>query len=282
MPDLFELFFRWWRQIVLLVIVTVVLTIVVLFFVPEKYLGVATALPAPAYAADKTSVFSQNLQNLYSTLGSPDDLDKILGTARLDTVYMSVASRLNLAEHYQIKRDTDSLQKAAYILKDKTRVIKTDYGELQVKVWDTDKSLAANLANAIMEKLQQIHQDVQTLNNALLFSEINKEYAEKNAEYQNLHDSLSRMDIASAAAQIFTSRQAALLQQMQEYQELAGQYKLMMDAKPQALIIIERAKPALKADEPRKLQVIVVAAILSLVFGFFAALVLEKKRKMTS
>src|SRR5690242_15241223 len=129
MPDLFELFSRWWRQIILLAIVSTVVAAVILFFTVNKYLGIATALPAPTYAADKTGVFSQNLQALYSTLGSTDDLDKFLGTARLDTIYLAVAEQFDLPTHYDIKREGPALRKSALKLKKMTRVVKTDYGE---------------------------------------------------------------------------------------------------------------------------------------------------------
>src|SRR6266496_1343014 len=279
MLDLFDLFFRWWKQIFLLVIIAVIATAIIVFFIPKKYLGVTTALPAPAYAADKAGVFSQNIQELYSALGSPDDLDKVLGTAHLDTVYKAVAGQLNLAEHYNIKRDNVSLQKAARLLKRSTRVIKTDYGELQVKVWDVDRDLAADMSNAIMEKLQQIHQDVQTANNTLMFSKINDEYAEKKAGYQKLLDSLQHTN-SGAVTDLLNVQKTSVLQQMQEYEKLLSQYKLMVDARPQTLIIVERAFPALKADEPKTLQTIIAAAVLSFFFTWLSALVLEKRRMM--
>jgi uncharacterized protein involved in exopolysaccharide biosynthesis len=279
MPDLFDVFFRWWKQIFLLMIITAAASAIVLFFIPKKYIGAATALPAPTYAADKTGVFSQNLQGLYSAFGSTDDLDKFLGTARLDTVYIAVAEELNLAKHYDIKGGTSSLKKAAFFLKKRTRVIKSDYGELQVKVWDTDRNLAANMANKIMEKLQQIHQDVQTANNARMLSKINEEYEEKKLEYQKLSDSFQHAN-NTAIAELLSTQKTSLLQQIQEYGKLSSQYKLMVDARPEALIIIEKATPALKADKPEKLQIIIVAAVLGLFFGFLAALVLEKRRMM--
>src|SRR5215470_2599949 len=99
MPDLFDLLFRWWKQVLLLVFAAIVVAGIIVLFTTKKYLGVATALPAPAYASDKTTVFSQNLQELYSTFGTPDDLDKIMGTAHLDTVYIAVIEKLNLPKH---------------------------------------------------------------------------------------------------------------------------------------------------------------------------------------
>ena len=125
MPDLFDLMWRWRKQILLLVITTLIISTVIVFLVPKRYLSVATALPASSYATDKTSVFSQNLQNLYSTIGLPDDLDKIIGTAHLDTAYRSVVAQLDLTEHFGLsKADADAVSKAASVLQKHTRVIK--------------------------------------------------------------------------------------------------------------------------------------------------------------
>jgi uncharacterized protein involved in exopolysaccharide biosynthesis len=275
MPDLFGLIWRWRKQILLLVLTTLIVTTVIVFLVPKKYLSVTTALPASSYATDKTSVFSQNLQALYSTIGLPDDLDKILGTARLDTVYRSVIAQLNLVEHFGVsKTDANAISKAASILHNHTRIIKSDYGELKVKVWDVDRELAANLANAIMEKLQQIHQDVQTVNNSMMLSKINEEYVKKKLDYEKLTDSIQH----ASGSDLLTAQKSSLLQQIQEYEKLLSQYKLMVDARPQPLIIIEKATPAVSPDQPKPLQTITAAVILSLLFGVLTALILERRK----
>src|SRR5689334_6198189 len=129
MPDLFDMMWRWRKQILLLVLTTLVVTTAIVFLIPKRYLSTATALPASSYATDKTSVFSQNLQTLYSSLGLPDDLDKIVGTAHLDTAYRSVITQLDLTDHFGLgKADANATSKAALILQKHTRVIKSDYG----------------------------------------------------------------------------------------------------------------------------------------------------------
>jgi len=277
MPDLFDLIARWWKRILVLVFITIAVATVSVLVIPKKYLGVATALPASTFAQDKTGVFSQNMQSLYSALGTPDDLDMIVGTAHLDTVYRAISENLNLTNHYGInKSDDGSVVKTAQVLKERTRVIKSDYGELKVKVWDRDASWAANLANAIMRKLQQIHQDVQATNNAAMLTRINAEYNQKRGEYQLLADSLQHAD--QGKAELLNVQKASLLQQMVEYEKLLDQYKLMVGARPQALIIVENATPALKPDKPRPLLVIIGAAVLSVFFGLMAALLLERRR----
>ena len=280
MPDLFDLITRWRIQIFLLVLATLIVTAAVVFLVPKRYLSVSTALPASSYATDKTSVFSQNLQSLYSALGLPDDLDKMVGTAHLDTVYRSVIAQLDLTEHFGLKKtDANAIAKAGSILQKHTRVIKSDYGELKVKVWDVDRDLAADLANSIMEKIQQIHQDIQTVNNSMMFSKINEEYLKKKIDYEKLTDSLPRAGNTSQA-DLLTAQRSSLLQQIGEYEKLLNQYKLMVDAKPQALLIIEKATPAVAADQPKPLQAIVAAAILSFFFGLLTALMLDRRKSV--
>jgi uncharacterized protein involved in exopolysaccharide biosynthesis len=278
MPDLFDLMWRWRKQILLLVIATLIVTTAIVFLTPKRYLSVATALPASSYATDKTSVFSQNLQSLYSTIGLPDELDKIIGTAHLDTVYRSVVAQLDLTDHYGLsKTDADAISKAASVLQKHTRVIKSDYGELKVKVWDVDRGLAANLANSIMGKLQQMHQDIQALNNSMMLSKINEEYVREKIDYGKLTDSLQHVSNASMA-DLLTVQKSALLQQIQEFEKLASQYKLMIDAKPQALIIIEKATPAIAPDQPKPLMAITAAVILSFLFGILTALILDSRK----
>ena len=279
MPDFFDLMWLWRKQILLLVLTTFIITTAVVFLIPKRYLSVATALPASSYATDKGSVFSQNLQNLYSTIGLPDDLDKIVGTAHLDTVYRSVIAQLDLTDHFGLgKADPNAIAKAGLILKKHTRVIKSDYGELKVKVWDVDRDLAANLANAIIEKLQQIHQDVQTMNNSTMLVKINEEYLKKKIDYERLTDSIQHAG-TTPTADLLNAQKSSLLQEVQEYQTLLNQYKLMVDARPQALVIIERATPAVAPDQPRPLQAIIGATVLSFFFGVLTALALNKRKQ---
>src|SRR6185436_4287627 len=155
MPDIFDLIAKWWKHILGFVLASVAITAIIVFAMPKKYLGQATALPAPTFATDKAGVFSENLQILYPGLGTSDDLDMIVGTAHLDTVYTAVATDLNLADYFGIdKADPERNKKAGSILKEKSKVNNSDYGELKVKVWYGDKQHAAEMANGIMDKLQ--------------------------------------------------------------------------------------------------------------------------------
>lgn len=237
---------------------------IITFLKPRQYLSVTTAVPASSFATDKSKIFNENIQALYSALGSPDDLDMILGTANLDTVYLAVTDQFNLFDHYKISEKGEAARtKAASQLKKNTKVMKSEYGELKVKVWDTDKNLAPQLANAIMDKLQSIHQDLQSAGNV--------------ATLKGLIKAKEKMNPPVDSA--FTPENAELHKRKnQEYDKMIGEYQLMVDSKPPSLIIVEKAKAPEWPDKPKRMQIMVATAVLSLLFSLLAALVMERRK----
>jgi uncharacterized protein involved in exopolysaccharide biosynthesis len=266
MPDIIDLIKNWWKQMVAVVLLSLLAVGIITFLKPLQYLSVATSIPASSVAADKSKIFNENIQALYSTLGTPDDLDMIVGTANLDTVYLAVTDEYNLFDHYKIpEKGTAARTKSALVLRRNTKVMKSEYGELKVKVWDTDKELAPQLANSIMDNLQTIHQNLQSAGNE--------------ATLKGLMTGKEKLQRQSDSASI--EKKSALQSQIQEYDKLIGQYQLMVDSKPPVLITVEKAKSASWPDRPKRLQIMIATAVLSLLFALLAALILER-RKTTS
>ncbi len=247
------------------VILSVLATGIITFLKPREYLSVATAVPASSFAADKSKIFNENIQELYSALGTPDDLDMIIGTANLDTVYLFVTDQFNLFDHYKMSEKGNAARaKAASQLKKNTKVIKSGYGELKIKVWDTDKNLAPQLANAIVDKLQSIHQNLQSTGNE--------------AALKGLAAGKEKLRAELDSAMAFPERKISLQEQLQQYEKLMGEYQLMVDTKPPSLIIVEKAKPSEWPDKPKRMQIMIATAVLSLLFALFAALIMERRK----
>jgi uncharacterized protein involved in exopolysaccharide biosynthesis len=253
MPDLFNLLGRWWKQIAVIMILSVVTVVLISFLNPPKYLSVTTAVAVNPGVADKASVFNKNIQEIYSALGSPDELDRIVGTGQLDTIYLAVTDQFNLIKHYLFKTNTEITRiKAATMLRKNSKVMKSEYGELQVKVWDKDRQLAAQLANTLMTTLATLHQNIQNETNRSVLASLQKARAGK--------DSVGS-------------------QQWTEYDQLINQYQMMVAVNPGVLRIVEVARPAIKPDRPGLLLILIATLFLSLVFGLAAALVLERRTK---
>lgn len=281
MPDLVNLVSKWWKQIIAVVLLSLVTMGAVLFFKPAKYLAITTALPASAYSVDKSSIFSKNIQILYPAMGTPDDLDMIIGTAQLDTVYIAVAEQFGLAEHYKVKEQgRAAIRKAASILKENTQVIKSDFSELKVKVWDSEKTLAPEFANGIIDKLQAIHQDLRNSNNIELIKSLHAGKEKLQANIDSISNYLKKALTDGNASETYIARRNTLISQIQEYEQLIGEYQLLADKKPQVLVIVERARISDWPDKPKRLPVLTATFVLSLVFSFLVILLIERRKSL--
>ncbi|MEO8405012.1 MAG: hypothetical protein ABI480_10465 [Chitinophagaceae bacterium] len=288
MPDIFYLIGKWWKKILLLVILAVVVVTIVSFLQPTRYLSTVTAIPANPELTDKASIFNTNIQSLSSSMGSTDELDVMLGTAQLDTVYLFVAQSFNLWDHYKTDEQGEAaVVKSASILKKYTRVIKSDFGELKVKVWDTDKNLAPQLANAIMDKLNSIHQSVQNESNGRVLNNLKASREKIKLQLDSLsnailYDSVNVKIIShlipAEQSRINNVRRNALWNQLEEYEKLIGQYQLMFDSKPSALMIVERARSAAWPDKPALWKILAATFFISILFGLLLALIMEKRK----
>ncbi len=265
---------------VAIVAISLVAVSIVLYLKPAQYLSTTTALPASTFAADKASIFNDNIQQLYPAMGSPGDLDMIIGTAQLDTVYLALADEFDLAGHYKIREQGDAAKrKAANRLKANTKVTRSDFSELKVKVWDADKTFAPQMANAITEKLQTIHQDIQNSNNISLIKKL-----ESGAE--KLQADIDSFDFRKMIADSWGPSEAqeatrkAKGEQVQQYEKLINQYQLLVDSKQPVLIIIDKARVADWPDKPKKLPILLATLVLSILFSLCIALLLEKRKVM--
>lgn len=243
------------------------------FLKPRKYLSVTTALPVSTVGSDKSKIFNENIQYLYAALGSPDELDRIIGTANLDTLYLAVTEQLDLFEHYKIKKQADNaLVKTAALLKENTKVIKSEYGELQVKVWDTDKNLAPKLANALMEKLQAMHTNLQSAGNEAALKGLIAGKAKIELQIDTLASGLE------PGTEKIAAKKEVLSGQLRLYEKLIGEYQLVVDNKSPMLIIVERAKASFRPDKPKRMQIMIATAVLSSLFALLAALAAERRK----
>lgn len=275
MPDMYSLIGRWWKQILMIVVLSLIVSSAIVFTKPQLYLSIATALPGNPLSADKSRVFSQNIEALYSDFGIADDLDMMVGTAQLDTIYLAVTDQFNLYDHYKLGDDSKGRQQAARKLKKNSRIIKSDYGELKVKVWNKDPKLSPQLANALMETLQQHLMSLQSQHNRQVLGMLRNSAADVRKNY----DSLAVVGLpATASVEV---KRKALAIQLQEFEKLISEYELSIASNPQVLRITERARPAIYPDKPRRAEILTATGILSLLFGLLLALVLDRKKDKT-
>jgi hypothetical protein len=276
MPDLLLVFAKKWKFIAGFTLLAAMVALIAAILSPKEYLSVATALPANSVVADKARLFNSNIQELYSDFGSPDELDRIEGTAMLDTIFIAAANELNLPGHYLIDPAGEGFYKSAMKLKKNTRINRSSYGELKVHVWDRDRDMASELANFLLQKLQQLHQHLQNESNAMVLVKLQEDHEKKQKQYKQLSDSLSAL--TGAEAEMAQSQKAALLDQLQLDQKLMDQYRLAISTNPQVLLTVENARPSLWPDRPRIVPTVLFSFFGALVFAFLISLFVESRK----
>lgn len=285
MPDLLLVFAKRWKLIFAITFSAAIIAFLFALLSPKKYLGVATALPANTVNADKARIFNSNIEALYSDFGSPDELDKIEGTAALDTIFIAASKEFLLASHYKITASGDALFEAAMHLKKNSRINRSSYGELKVKVWDEDRNMTATLANFLMQKLQELHQHLQNQNNILVLEKVKETYALKQKEYLQLSDSLNADPHASsnlsAQKEMMKTKMISMTEHLQQYEKLIGEYQLAISANSPVLLIVENARPPLWPDKPKVLTTVLFSFFGAFLFSYLMTLFIES-RKLSS
>jgi hypothetical protein len=282
MPDLLLTFSKRWKLISLITLLATGVALVIALLVPKKYLSVATALPVNSLTADKARIFNTNIEALYSDFGTPDELDRLEGTARLDTIFIAASEKFNLGEHYSFGNSTEGNYLAAVRLKKNSKIARSSYGELKVKVWDVDRIEAAELANFLMQRIQELHQHLQNQSNVLVLDKLKQQYAVKQAEYLQEADSLGKGpagSLVAARSEMSKTRLAALADQLKEYESMIGEYQLAASANSPVLLVVENARPAIWPDEPKVLAITLFTFFTALVFSFVIVAFIDNRNR---
>jgi hypothetical protein len=204
-------------------------------------------------------------------------------------VYLALADSFGLSRHYGLaQQDTTARYKAAMQLKGNTVISRTGYGELRIKVWDKNNSMAAALANAALQKLNEIHQKVQTENNRMVLQRLREEMAQKqqllqpaasepttqNRPAQQTSDSNQQLPPLANAAVGGTQ----LTAQLSQYAALINEYELALKTTPKVLLTVEAARPLPFPDKPDVMKTVMLAFVAALLFSFLLVIFIDSRK----
>lgn len=267
------------KQIATFVIVCLIVTTVVLFFLPKYYKSAAIVVAANPALADKARLFNTNIQGLYSSFGSGDDLDRIDGIANLDTTFKQLVAQFQLVKYYKIKDTNLALQttKAVLCLRDDIEFEKTELGQFKCIVSTKNKQLSANIANQLIAIVQKALEDIWQKNYQTSLQKITTATNQLENEVDTINKQLQTISLLSNDAIMYTNKRTAILQQLQQYYTVANEFKLAILNKVAGLYIIEYAAPAAKHHKPKKLNVLIATLFISFCFACTVVVVQHKQ-----
>ncbi|HLO82324.1 MAG TPA: Wzz/FepE/Etk N-terminal domain-containing protein [Chitinophagaceae bacterium] len=136
--------------------IATLLALVVSLVLPDEYVSQASLLPANSKLMDKQRLYENNIQELYSAYGNAEDLDRLFATMHSGAVIHHVADSLKLVEHYGYSSKKNAKSLAQKKLEKNIKLMRTEYGELRLRVWDEDAAMAEKIANALINRTQDV------------------------------------------------------------------------------------------------------------------------------
>jgi len=248
----FQLISTYRTKLILLVGSVTIVALVISLLLPKEYMSQASILPANSKMMDKQRMFSENIQELYSAYGNSEDLDRLFATMRSKEVLNAVADSFNLISHYKLLDAKNGKIKTYKKFQKNIELVKTEYGEIRIRVWDIDSLISANIANAIVSKTKDVAEKMFTGFYEQSISRMKKELSVKSANIQTITDSLMIRE-AREEMSIIRNR-------MTEYQ-------VSQLNPPPSLFVLEKAEPSPIADKPH----ILFNTMISFLVGLFCS-----------
>ncbi len=269
---IFSVLKKWQRHILVFVLLCTIAGGIATLVLPKQYLSTAVIVPANPKLTDKNFMYSANLLELNDVYGVEEDLDRLLTNCKLQSHFSKLIDSFKLIAHYKIEDSKKAFDEAVQQLKKNTVIQKTETGAVSIMIWDTDKNLAAQLVNQLIEytndKMSATNQQV----NQSYLTNLEKQLADKQQQYNAVLLSEKNIDIKEA-------EKKSLLDLISQDTKTISQLKAATNARLPALLVLDKAVPSTVADKPKLSFWLSLSFIGSLLFAIILVLVIETFRK---
>ena len=186
--------FRYKRPILWATLATAVGTTLISFlFLDNYYKSTTTFYPLSSDVFKPEQMFGQSTKDM-DYYGGEEDVDRLLTIAQSGELYDFLIKKYDLYQHYKI--DTTNEQapfKVREALEGLYEVKKTKHNAIEISVEDKDRRLAADMANAARNKVDDIAQRLIREIQANLISAYKTSFIEKEKTLLGVGDSLMLM-----------------------------------------------------------------------------------------
>jgi capsular polysaccharide biosynthesis protein len=232
-------------SIVLFTGISTILALVISLLLPNEYVSEASLLPANSKLMDKQRFSENNIQELYSAYGNAEDLDRLFATMHSGAVIHHVADSLKLVEHYGYGDKKNAKTLAQKKLEKNIKLLRTEYGELRLRAWDKDATIAEQVVNAMVSRTQYV------------FDEMFRSFYDRSIG--RLKDELALRNNKNDSAQVAGKRL-----QVAEIERKITEYEVAGLNPPAAFFVMEKPSLSLMPDKPKILLNVLITFLASL------------------
>lgn len=189
-------------------------------------------------------------------------------------------------EHY----DIDSTSKyGRYNVKkeflENYSAIETDYGAIEISVWDQDKNLAMEMANHIVATIDQHNKELLLRDKKLVVKTFQQQVAQKEVIVNQLSDSIAAMRTSGSTPEkmlIMDERLRNAVADLNTNRMLLEQNQTAVNTDFSTVHITEEAYPALRKDKPVRSIIVIGVTLATLVFMVLLAVIVENYKRIKS
>ena len=296
--DYFFVLWKWRRFIFINLLAAAILLSGVTLLIPNRYKSVARMLPPKQRGGGSIpSSISQLAQNFLplgtlSRLGASQDSYNYLAILQSYTSMERLIKKFDLSEVYDIKPRT-SIERTMKELEDYVGFKIEEEGTITITVWDTDPKRAADMANFLIDVLNDISLRLGTKEATDNRIFVEKRYVKVLSDLKATEDTLKKFQqkygiysLQEALSGKFLSSFVPLdkvpeltMDYIRLYRDLEIQNKILEFALPlyeqakvdeqkeiPAVLVLDNAVPAEKKDTPKRMLLVGASSLLVLIF----------------
>jgi tyrosine-protein kinase Etk/Wzc len=314
--DYFFVLWKWRRFIFINLLAAAIVFSGVTLLIPNRYKSVARMLPPKQRSGGSLpSNISQLAQNFLplgtlSRLGASQDSYNFLAILQSYTSMERLIKKFNLSEVYDITPRT-SIEKTMKELEDYVGFKIEDEGTITITVWDTDPRRAADMANYLIDVLNDISLRLGTKEATDNRMFVEKRYLKVLSDLKSTEDTLKKFQrkygiysLQEALSGKFLSSFVPLdkvpeltMDYIRLYRDLEIQNKILEFALPMyeqakvdeqkeipAVLVLDNAVPAEKKDIPKRMLLVGASSLLVLIlltiYVFFVEALDARRRRL--
>ncbi len=284
---LLQIIFKWKKPIIIVTIVVALVSCGVTLLMPNYYKSSVNFYPSNPIMTDRQVLYSQIAGEIeIDYFGSPGDIDRMLTLANASSLVDYIINHFHLMEHY----DIDSTSKyGRYNVKkeflENYSAIETDYGAIEISVWDQDKNLAMEMANHIVATIDQHNKELLLRDKKLVVKTFQQQVAQKEVIVNQLSDSIAAMRTSGSTPEkmlIMDERLRNAVADLNTNRMLLEQNQTAVNTDFSTVHITEEAYPALRKDKPVRSIIVIGVTLATLVFMVLLAVIVENYKRIKS
>lgn len=281
--DLIRLILKWKVAIGIVTAIAAIGSIIISLALPNYYESSVIFFPSNPSLTDRQNLFRTEAGDMpVSFFGKEKDADRLLQIGKSAQLTGYMIHKFDLFKHYDI--DPETAKYPQYQVnkefEDNYTIFKNEFGAIEIHVIDQDKQMAANMANEIVRKIDEINSSMIVANKKDVLDIFEKKVAEKKREVEqtneelislkekfNIHDAKTfnpkgKAEIAAVEEiLVLEGVKESSIEELNTTMKLFSQYKTAAEKNFSSTYILQQAYPAEKKVKPIRWLIVVSSTL---------------------